>query len=76
MIIINAAFVIQAVELDDGDVTLWFKIGCVATKVLEYELASEAFQEVKFYLSLLFPFKLYSTQATISILAKHFFKLE
>lgn len=38
-------FYLKAVELDDGDVTLWFKIGCVATKVLEYELASEAFQE-------------------------------
>ncbi|KAG8228157.1 hypothetical protein J437_LFUL002811, partial [Ladona fulva] len=35
----------QALDLDDTDVTVWFKVGTVALKVLNYELACVAFQE-------------------------------
>jgi calcineurin-binding protein cabin-1 len=36
----------QAVKLDDTDVSLWFRMGCVAEKLDKYNLAATCFLEV------------------------------
>jgi hypothetical protein len=39
----------QAAELDGSDVTLWYRVGTVALRLIDYELACDAFLEVIYF---------------------------
>lgn len=48
MFILNDVVFLQAVALDDSDVTVWYHLGLVALKTFDLCLARHSFEEVCF----------------------------